>query len=81
MIKRYVIVPRADAENNFKMINASLSRDASHVRKSDDGAYYLFSFVTNRLSCPVPEIFAGYKVYTLSEIEDVLTTNWDGPDI
>jgi hypothetical protein len=71
----FIIVPKADAENNWSMLNHSLSKTWAQVKVTSDGECYLFKVAGDE-----PHgVFDSYQWYTKEEIQAVLDgdSKWD----
>lgn len=75
--KVYVIVPVADALNNYAMLNASTSKNFDDVRKNDvAGAVTKYLFEATE---PVDDVFSSYQWYDIDEIRiEMEKSEWQG---
>lgn len=68
----YIIVPGADAADNYEMLNASTSTSFEYVRKNTGSSKYIFA-----VNEPVPKVFSQYRWYSIDEIkEQMVAAEW-----
>ena len=75
--KVYVIVPKADAEDRFELINRSLASSLSDLRNDDVGlgvSNYLFT-----VEFPPADVFGIYQWFDITDLIGILATpQWQG---
>ena len=68
----YIIVPKADAENNYTMLNHSTSRQESETKKTTDESNWIFEA---KDADNIDPVFDPYQWYTHTEILTELETD------
>jgi len=71
MSKRFVIVPKADAEADFCMLNAAGVTAYSDLRMNTAKNKYAFSIPKG----PIPDCFLPYEVFKLKRMKKKMTNS------